>query len=154
MKKPSHMLSPRPSWPTRFMPSFQSPAPISGRPCGPLVMPLVDGAAAMLEDRAGLGRDLRLVVRLDFVVGSGWPIRNGTCASSTLGVAGDAHVFGHHEGQPQQIVGAAAAQAAAGRLVPPVLHVAFDELPAGGAQDVLARQVRARNTSSDITSCS
>ena len=28
--------SPRPSWPTRFMPSFQSPVPISGRPCRPV----------------------------------------------------------------------------------------------------------------------
>ncbi|MDT4827103.1 hypothetical protein FQZ97_604380 [compost metagenome] len=32
----SHTDSPRPSWPTRFMPSFQSPVPISGRPCTPV----------------------------------------------------------------------------------------------------------------------
>jgi len=31
--------SPRPPRPTRFMPSFQSPAPISGRPCAPAVVP-------------------------------------------------------------------------------------------------------------------
>ena len=30
------------------------------------------------------------------------------------------------------------------RLVPPVLHVAFDELPSGGAQQVLAREIRPR----------
>ena len=30
--QPNQTLSPRPSWPTRFMPSFQSPAPIKGRP--------------------------------------------------------------------------------------------------------------------------
>jgi hypothetical protein len=34
-KKPSQTLSPRPWWPTSFMPSFQSPVPISGRPCAP-----------------------------------------------------------------------------------------------------------------------
>ena len=34
-KKPSQTLSPAPSIPTRFMPSFQSPEPISGRPCAP-----------------------------------------------------------------------------------------------------------------------
>ena len=34
-KKPSQTLSPLPSIPTRFIPSFQSPAPISGRPCSP-----------------------------------------------------------------------------------------------------------------------
>ena len=33
---------------------------------------------------------------------------------------------------------------AAGRLVPPVLHVALDELPAGGAQQVLARELGPR----------
>ena len=33
--QPSQTLSPRPSWPTRFMPSFQSPDPISGRPWAP-----------------------------------------------------------------------------------------------------------------------
>ena len=32
MKKPSHVLSPRPSAPTLFMPSFQSPVPKSGSP--------------------------------------------------------------------------------------------------------------------------
>ena len=33
--QPSQTLSPRPSWPTRFMPSFQSPDPMSGSPCAP-----------------------------------------------------------------------------------------------------------------------
>ena len=37
--KPSQTLSPRPPCPTRFMPSFQSPVPISGSPCGPAVSP-------------------------------------------------------------------------------------------------------------------
>ena len=30
--QPSHTLSPRPAWPTRFIPSFQSPEPMSGKP--------------------------------------------------------------------------------------------------------------------------
>ena len=34
-KNASQTLSPLPPAPTRFMPSFQSPAPISGRPCAP-----------------------------------------------------------------------------------------------------------------------
>ena len=34
-KKPSQTLSPLPWMPTRFMPSFQSPEPISGRPWAP-----------------------------------------------------------------------------------------------------------------------
>ena len=36
-KNPIHTLSPRPSRPTRFMPSFQSPVPNSGRPWAPRV---------------------------------------------------------------------------------------------------------------------
>ena len=35
--QPSQTLSPLPPAPTRFMPSFQSPVPISGRPCAPVV---------------------------------------------------------------------------------------------------------------------
>ena len=38
--QPSQVLSPRPWGPTRFMPSFQSPLPMRGRPCGPDVIPL------------------------------------------------------------------------------------------------------------------
>ena len=34
--QPSQTLSPLPPAPTRFMPSFQSPVPISGRPCAPV----------------------------------------------------------------------------------------------------------------------
>ena len=34
-KKPSQTLSPLPPAPTRFMPSLQSPEPISGKPCAP-----------------------------------------------------------------------------------------------------------------------
>src|SRR5207245_855009 len=37
---PSQTLSPRPWCPTRFIPSFQSPLPISGRPWAPAVRPL------------------------------------------------------------------------------------------------------------------
>ena len=35
----SQTLSLQPSMPTRFMPSFQSPPPIKGRPLGPVVTP-------------------------------------------------------------------------------------------------------------------
>ena len=55
------------------------------------------------------------------------------------GVAGRAHVLGDDVRQPEQVVGAAGAEPAAARLVPPVLHVAFDELPAGGAQQMCSR---------------
>ena len=40
-KNASHTLSPLPSMPTRFMPSFQSPQPINGSPCTPKRKPLL-----------------------------------------------------------------------------------------------------------------
>ena len=46
--------------------------------------------------------------------------------------------------QPEQIVGTAGAQPAAGRFVPPVLHVAFDELTARRAEQVRARELGPR----------
>ena len=60
------------------------------------------------------------------------------------GIARRTDVLGNDVRQPQQIVGAASAKAPAGRLVPPVLDVAFHELPPGSPQDVFARQVRSR----------
>ena len=46
--------------------------------------------------------------------------------------------------QPQPVVGELRPHALPAGLVPPVLHVAFDELPRGGVEDVIARQVRRR----------
>ena len=46
----SHTLSPLPSWPTRFMPSFQSPPPMSGSPCTPTGRPASSARDAVLVD--------------------------------------------------------------------------------------------------------
>jgi hypothetical protein len=40
MKNANHTLSPLPSCPTMFIPSFQSPEPMRGRPCSPNLKPL------------------------------------------------------------------------------------------------------------------
>ena len=53
-------------------------------------------------------------------------------------------VFGDRVRQPEQIVGTAAPQSSTGGLVPPVLHVALDELARGAAQQMLSRQLRPR----------
>ena len=50
--------------------------------------------------------------------------------------------------QPEPVVGEARAHALAARLVPPVLDVAFDELPRGGVEEVLARDVAAAASTS------
>ena len=63
-------------------------------------------------------------------------------SSSTDASPVDAEVVVHDVGQPGEIVREAGPDAASALRVPPVLHVALDELPAGGAQDVLARERR------------
>ena len=57
-------------------------------------------------------------------------------------VAGGAYVMRSDEGEPEQIVRHARAHARTGLGMPPVLHVALDELPRGRAQDVFARELR------------
>ena len=142
-KKPSHTLSPCPRWPTRFMPSFQSPAPISGRPCAPKRSP-AHGARRVLVQARGLRRAdrqvvVRLLVRIDRAA-----FEEGHRLVEHAGVAGRLDVAAQRERQPQVVVGAARAHAAARRRMPPVLHVAFDELAARAQQQVLAQQRRLR----------
>ena len=65
--QPSQTLSPLPSSPTRFMPSFQSPPRISGRPLAPVrLMARSSAAGAMLVDRrlvlGDVGRIERVVL--------------------------------------------------------------------------------------------
>src|SRR4051794_17175387 len=51
-------------------------------------------------------------------------------------VAGRLDVMSDGEGKPEEVVAEARADTIAGRLVPPVLDVAFEELAAGGAQEM------------------
>ena len=69
---------------------------------------------------------------------------NGTWTSRSVTVAGRADVVSDDVRQPEQIVRASRAQSASARFVPPVLHVAFDELPAGRPDQLLLREVGPR----------
>ncbi len=63
---------------------------------------------------------------------SGWssrPSRNDTSSSSTASISSGRHVMQRRVDQPQPIVGEPRPHAFPAGLVPPVLHVAFDELP-------------------------
>jgi len=95
----------------------------------------------MFEHRAVLDRYAGLTVRLVLIRREHRRVQKRHPLVEDPGVSGGAHVFGHHERQPQQIVGAARTQAASARLVPPVLHVALDELPPGGAQQMRPGEV-------------
>ena len=139
--QPSQTLSPLPPSPTRFMPSFQSPVPISGRPCSPTVRLLVERARAMLEQRArSFGRP------------SGWknascspaaergPSRNGTCSSRTAVVAGDRRYSAATRRPARRGRRRCACARPARWRQPPMLDVAFDELPGGRAQQMARAQ--------------
>jgi hypothetical protein len=93
--------------------------------------PAVDGAQAMFEQRPSLPGRGRCAIGLVLVGREQRRRQIWDPFVEYAGVAGHAHVLGGHMGQPEEIVRAAAAQTAAGRLVPPVLHIAFDELPPG-----------------------
>ncbi len=141
-KKPSHVLSPRPARPTRFIPSFQSPAPNSGSPCAPLVMLLSIARTQCSNSGAVFGETTPAIhttpVRRSDSSGA---FRNGTRSFRTHGIARRAHVLGDDVREPEQVVGASGAEAAAERFVPPVLDIAFDELPCRRAEQVLARKI-------------
>jgi hypothetical protein len=101
---------------------------------------MVDRAHAMLEQRANFRGHAGHAVRLNLIAGQRrrFEKRNGFVEDAD--VAGRPHVFGDGVGEPQQVVGAAGTEAAAGRLMPPVLHVALHELSPRRAQQMLARQ--------------
>ena len=95
----------------------------------------------MLVERSRLARDPRPARRPRALrAASGGASTKGTASSSTAASPVASHVVGDRVGQPEQVVGAAGARAAAAGDVPPVLHVALDELARGRAQQVLARR--------------
>ena len=144
----------RPPAPTRFMPSFQSPDPMSGSPCAPTsrlrstaarsgrtATPAPAPGPAGSRRRAGPARERRSLEVRDHLVEDG-------C------VAGHLDVARNHVRQPEAVVRDPRPHAAAGRRVPPVLDVPLDELaaprPAAGAP----APARARATRRARTSCS
>ena len=114
--------------------------PISGRPWLPTGEAAVQRARAMFKQSRERLRYSRLKIR--FVcssLGQRSPSKKGNHFVQHGRVAGGFDEVDDGVGQPEQIVGDARAHAAPRRRMPPVLHVAFDELARGGAQQVLAR---------------
>ena len=105
---------------------------------------VVDRPHAMLEERRRRGRAPRKLVRLRLLRVEQAPLEERDALVPQRDVAGHGHVARSGVGEPQEIVGAACARATPGRWMPPVLHVALDELSLGGAQQVLAPERRRR----------
>ena len=97
-----------------------------------------DRPHAVLVERAVFPRALRQIV-VRFLVGihrAAFEERHALVEHA--GVAGHLHIPAGRVRQPEVIVGAMRAHAAAGGRMPPVLHVAFAELAAGAPQQMLA----------------
>ncbi len=101
-----------------------------------------DRAYAVVEHRAIFCGDARRPVHFVFIVREQRRLQKRYAFIEDTRVTGCSYVFGDDVRQPEQIVGTTRAESTAGRLVPPVLHVAFGKLPSCGAKEVLARKVR------------
>ena len=141
MNHPFQTLSPFPSAPTLFIPSFQSPVPISGKPWAQLQAVFQRPVAVFVHAsviRAYLGQPVVfLLVRTE-----NRRVQEGHLLVENGRVARNADVMCNDQWQEEEIVGDARADAAARGRMPPVLHVAFLELPRRRAQDLCARLLR------------
>ena len=125
-----------------FMPSFQSPQPISGKPCSPNLKSVLDGAHAMFVERGRFLGAIRQIV-IGFLLRLDRPgFEEGNLFVEHAGVGDARDVAAGDVRQPEIVVGKMRAHAAAGRRMPPMLHVAFAELMRGGAQQMLAGEGR------------
>ncbi len=98
--QPSQTLSPLPSSPTRFMPSFQSPPRISGRPCGAGALRWRDRARARNARRAWrASRSTSGVKKESCWPGSScWPVDEGHLLVQDRCVAGHLDVMARWHG--------------------------------------------------------
>ena len=131
-----------PSAPTRFIPSFQSPVPISGRPWLPTAR-LRSSARAQCSNRVPLLSDTVARNTTRLVPPRSGPVKEGNDFIEETDIASDFKVVDDRVRQPEQIIGDAGPHAPAGWRMPPVLDIALHELPRGGAQHLRARDVAA-----------
>ena len=131
-----------PRLPTRFMPSFQSPLPMRGRPCGPAVRPRsmarrqCSKSEACSADTVGCSYDL--VLRPGARAA---PSRKGDLLVEDGGARRSRRGSGRRR-RAARASRRSSASACRGRgRVPPVLDVALAELARRGAQEVLAEEV-------------
>ena len=90
--------------PTRFMPSFQSPSPISGRPWAPYGEAAVDGARAMFEERRFRLGNARLEIGDALPFGERIAFEEGNVFVEDGHVAGGFDEAADRIRQPEQIV--------------------------------------------------
>ena len=104
----------------------------------------VEGERAMLEQRRHPIGDGRSKEALGLAGLERLALEKRNCLVEDGDIRGGVDVVGDRERQPRAIVGDPGAHALAGMRQPPMLHVAFGELPRRRAQQMLARQQRLR----------
>src|SRR5712691_575646 len=102
----------------------------------------IERANAMFKDRRRLGGNLGLRVELLLFRFQRRLLEEWNHFIEHREIAGRVDVKRSDKWQPQEIVGATRAYAAARRRMPPVLHVAFFELMTTGEQNLLASNSR------------
>ena len=127
------------------MPSFQSPVPISGRPCAPVARLRSRPRAQCSNSGARLVGLAGLEVEIVLALAQRRPIEEGHRLVEDRGIAGGLDIVRGDGGEPRAVVGDARAHALARDREPPMLDVALDELSRRRAQDVGARQRRHRH---------
>ena len=105
----------------------------------------VDGTNAVIEQRAGVAARPWRPVGLVLIGGEQRRFQERHAFIEDPDVATRAHVLRDHVREPEQVVRTTRAEPAPGRLVPPVLDIAFLELMRGRAQHMLTRQVGTRH---------
>ena len=110
-----------------------------------------DGPPTMFEQRTLRGGSDRNGKTLGLLFLQWFAVEEWNHLIENRSVAGGANVMRGDERKPEKIVTEPRPDAGARLWMPPVLHIAFQELPCGRAQDVLASQVwRSVHESHDI----
>jgi hypothetical protein len=105
---------------------------------------MIERAGTVLEEGSGLVRDRRLEVGMVLVGAQRLAIEKRYGLVQDRAISGRLDIVCDGVSQPYPIVRDARADALAEQRQPPMLNIAFDELPSGGAQEMFAGQRRSR----------
>src|SRR6266568_2252121 len=105
---------------------------------------LIERACAVLEKRAGLVGDDGLEIGIVLAGQQRLAFEKRNRLVQHCEVGGGLDIVCNGVSKPYPIVRNARADALAERRQPPMLNIAFDELPSGGAQEMFSRHRRSR----------
>ncbi len=107
---------------------------------GPDRQAAADRGPAVFKERGAFKGDLRRGELLVLIVRQRGGVEEGYLSLKDVQIAGRPDVVSDHIREPEEIVGNTRADPGAARFMPPMLDIPLLELPAGGQQDLVARQ--------------